>query len=81
MATIYDVVKFLRPSGGWIIRGEDFNSIEFIEAEPFSEKEFEDGFVAYDNFVEKEEKAKLDNKKLLLEKLGITEEEAKLLLS
>jgi hypothetical protein len=31
----------LRPEGGWVISGEDFDSIIWVWAEPVSESEFD----------------------------------------
>ena len=80
MANGNEVLTYLRPNGGWVIYNDDFNSILWHDAEPVTKKEFEDAMKNYDAIVETEKtnqnQAKLD----LLTKLGITEDEAKLLL-
>ena len=81
MATGAEVLSMLIPSGGWVIAGNDFKDIQFIEASPITEKEFKDGFAKYDAFKADEQSKQAFAKALLLEKLGITDEEAKLLLS
>lgn len=81
MANIYDAVRFLRPNGGYVVRGENYEDIEFLEAEPFSEEELMDAFDLAQIHFDNEAKEKIDKKQALLDKLGITEEEAKLLLS
>ena len=81
MATGAEVLGMLIPSGGWVITGDDFAGIQFIEATPISEKQFTDGFAQFDAWqVEQNAKAATD-KAALLAKLGITADEAKLLLS
>lgn len=81
MATALNVAQMLRPNGGYVIRGENFEDIEFIEANPFSKEEFFAGFAEYDKWLADEQKKRADAKSALLAKLGITEAEAKLLLS
>ena len=39
---IADALTLLRPDGGWITQGEEFDGIEFISCEPVTEKELED---------------------------------------
>ena len=81
MATGAEVLSMLIPSGGWVITGEDYAGIQFIEAEPITEAEFQAGFAQVDAW-KAEEAAKAAAAKLsVLERLGITEEEAKLILS
>jgi hypothetical protein len=48
MATGSEVLSFLIPNGGWYIAGNDFETIQFIECEPLTKKQFEDGFAQYD---------------------------------
>ena len=81
MATGAEVLAMLRPNGGWVIRGDDFSGIDWVSCEPLTEKEFEDGFNQYDTFKAQKDQQKATAKSLLLERLGITEDEAKLLLS
>ena len=42
MARGYEVLTMLIPNGGWTITGDDFEGIQFIEAEPITKKEFID---------------------------------------
>lgn len=81
MAKSYEVLNYLRPNGGWIQRGEDFDGIEFIEAKPLTREEYEKAFPIVDAIIAKKKNEEDTKRKALLEKLGITEEEAKLLLS
>jgi len=71
----------LIPKGGWAISGDDFESITFIEAKPITKAAFEAGFAKVDAWKLEQETLKANAKAALLERLGITEDEAKLLLS
>lgn len=81
MATGAEVLTMLIPEGGWVIYGNEYKSIKFIEAEPITESEFKAGFAKVDAWKLEQETAKASAKAQLLERLGITEDEAKLLLS
>jgi hypothetical protein len=80
MAKGYEVLEMLIPTGGWVITGDDFDGIEFIEATPITKKQFEDGFALVDDWKAKTSAKAAADKAALLEKLGITEDEARLLL-
>lgn len=80
MATGANVLTMLIPNGGWAISGDDFSGITFIEAEPITEAEFKAGFAKYDAWKAKEDSLKVDAKDALLKRLGITADEAALLL-
>jgi len=81
MATGSDVLTMLIPTGGWVITGNDWNGVEFIEATPITQAQFSAGFAQYDAW-KAEQDAKADaDKAALLAKLGISANEAKLLLS
>jgi hypothetical protein len=81
MATNREVLEMLLPKGGWASYGEKFEDIVFLEAKPISKKDWEAGFAAFDSWKviqDAESKAKKDS---ILERLGITAEEAALLLA
>jgi hypothetical protein len=79
MAQAYEVLQLLIPNGGWVVTGQDYAGIEFLECEPITEAEFNAGFVMVDSAkADKDSKAKAE-KAALLAKLGITADEAKLL--
>jgi hypothetical protein len=80
MATGSQVLEMLIPTGGWAIIGNDYEGIQFLEAEPITEAEFKAGFAKVDAWKAQEKANKADAKSALLERLGITEEEAALLL-
>lgn len=81
MATGGDVLEMLIPSGGWVIIGDDFDSIRYDEGvEPVTKSAFEAGFAQFDAWKAQQDAAKAQAKSDLLNKLGITADEAKLLL-
>jgi hypothetical protein len=81
MAKGSDVLSMLIPNGGWAITGHDYEGIQFLECEPISKKEFEAGFAKYDAWKAQQDATQATAKAALLNRLGITEDEAKLLLS
>ena len=81
MATSIEVLGMLIPNGGYIQSGDTFDGIKFIDCEPITKAEYEAGFAKYDAWKTKKDLDKANSKSALLEKLGITEDEAKLLLS
>jgi hypothetical protein len=80
MATGADVLSKLIPTGGWYIAGNEYENIQFIECEPITKSEFEAGFAQYDAWKAEQDAAKAHERAALLERLGITEDEAALLL-
>jgi hypothetical protein len=80
MATSSEVLSMLIPNGGYVQYGDDFEGIQFLECEPITKKQFTDGFAKYDAWKIKQDAEKLAQRQALLDKLGITADEAKLLL-
>jgi len=80
MATGAEVLSMLIPQGGWIITGEDYANIEFLECAPITKAEYEAGFDKFDSWKLQSTQEKADAKSALLERLGITADEAALLL-
>jgi len=76
-----DVMFMLRPNGGWYIQGDDFDSLIYENCEPVTKEEFNAGFVNYASWKQEQQIAKANRKAELLERLGISEDEAKLLLN
>jgi hypothetical protein len=62
MATGVEVLKMLIPNGGWVISGDDFDGIQFIDCEPITKKQFEDGFPLFDNWKAEQDAAKVAKK-------------------
>ena len=81
MAKSYEVLSMLIPNGGWAQSGETYEGIEFLECEPITKAEYEAGFAQYDAWKAEQDAAKAEAKAALLNRLGITADEAKLLLS
>lgn len=82
MASGGDVLNMLIPSGGWIITGNDFSGIQFIDATPITQAEFEAGFAQYDAWkAEQDAKAAADKASATakLEALGLTADDLKAL--
>ena len=82
MATGGEVLSMLIPTGGWAIRGDDFEGIQFIEAKPITKAQFEAGFAQYDAWkAEQDAKAAADKSgaQAKLEALGLTAEDLKAL--
>ena len=81
MATGSDVLAMLIPTGGWVIYGDEYTGINFISCDPISEADFKAGFAKADKWMADQVKAQADAKAALLAKLGITADEAALLLA
>jgi hypothetical protein len=75
-----EVLGMLIPQGGWVITGDAYEGIQFLECDPISKADFEAGFADYDNLKAAQDADRLAAKTALLERLGITADEAALLL-
>lgn len=80
MAKAKEVLAMLIPNGGYVIYGDEFEGIQFLECEPITKAQFETGFAQYDAWKAQQDVDKATAKAALLTRLGITEEEAALLL-
>ena len=82
MATSGEVMGMLCPAGGWIMYGDDFDGITWVDDRPRCTKaEYEAGFAKYDAWKAEQDTNATADKAALLAKLGINADEAKLLLS
>lgn len=81
MAKSYEVLGMLRPDGGYVQVGEDFEGIKFIDCAPLTKKEYEDGFLSFDKWKAEQDLSHANRKQTLLNRLGITAEEAVMLLA
>jgi hypothetical protein len=82
MAKGGDVMSYLIPTGGWVIYEDDFDSIIYDEGvTPVTKKAFTEAFSEIDEIKAKKVADKAVAKAALLERLGITADEAALLLS
>ncbi len=80
MATGADVLRMLIPTGGYIITGDEYEGIQFLECEPITKAKYEAGFAKFDEWKNEQEATKAAEKSALLNKLGINEDEARLLI-
>jgi hypothetical protein len=81
MATTTEVIKYLRPNGGYVVYDGDLNTMIYDEGvAPITQKEFDEAVDLVDAQILADQAAKEAAKALLLERLGITSDEAKLLL-
>ena len=81
MATGAEVLLMLCPNTEWVISGDDFDSIQWVKGDKITKAQFEAGFAQYDAWKAEQDSAKAAQKAALLNRLGITEDEAKLLLA
>jgi hypothetical protein len=81
MAKGYEVLEMLIPQGGWVITGDDYEGITFIDCEPITKEQYLAGFDAFDEYKANKETLAIAKKNELLDRLGITAEEAALLLA
>jgi phage gp29-like protein len=73
-------IKFIRPNAQFVLNGDDLTWLDENQDEP-TPAEIESGWVAYQAKSESDKVARATQKAALLDRLGITEEEAKLLLA
>jgi len=82
MAKAGQVLSMLCPNIEVAINGNEYENINWFGAEPaITKKQYQDGFKQFDKWQEEQDAAKATAKAALLDRLGITEDEAKLLLS
>jgi hypothetical protein len=82
MATIVEALNFLRPEGGYIANGFEFEGIQFVECEPFTKAVFEAAFPAFDAWKAGQDAAAAADKAnaiAKLEALGLTADDLKAL--
>lgn len=79
-----DVLRMLRPEGGWAIRDNDYSTAIFPECEPVSEEDFNAGFETYPAWKadkDAEQAAAKTAAEAKLVALGLTPDDIKALLS
>ena len=83
MATSLEVLRFLCPAGGWIIVGDEFSGITWVDERPrCTEAEFKAGFAKYDAWKSKQDAAEESAKEAAQAKLaalGLTADDLKAL--
>ena len=61
MSDATDVLRMLIPNGGYVLRGDSFEGIEFLECKPITKEQFTAGFAQYDAWkAEQDSKAATD---------------------
>lgn len=81
MAKAREVLDYLLPDGGWTIQGEDFDSITYDDGVvPVSKAAFDGAFSIVDDIHAEKAAEAAAAKAAILERLGITAEEAAILL-
>ena len=81
MARNGEVLNMLIPSGAWVQVGDTYEGIEFLSDVTITKAEYEAGFAKFDAMKAEAQAQAATDKAALLAKLGITADEAKLLLS
>jgi hypothetical protein len=82
MATGAEVLRMLIPTGGWVIRGDDYEGVEFIECDPITKAQFEAGFAQFDAWKVEQDAALVTAKEAAQAKLaalGLTTDDLKAL--
>jgi hypothetical protein len=82
MATAIEVLGYLIPDGGWVLRGNEYEDIEFVEATPITKTQFKAGFAQFDKWKSDKDAAELAAKAAAhakLEALGLTADDLKAL--
>jgi hypothetical protein len=82
MAQPHEVLAFLIPDGGYVHYGFDYEGIQFLECEPITKKQYEDGFAQYDAWKVEQDATKAQAKATAQAKLaglGLTVEDLKAL--
>lgn len=78
MATGADVLEMLIPNGDYSITGGTYEGINFMNCEPITKKQFQDGFAQYDAWKAKQDANKAAAKAAAQSKLaalGLTVED------
>lgn len=78
MAQPHEVLAFLRPEGGYVHYGSEYEGIQFLECEPLTKAEYEAGFAEYDAWKAEQDAAKAAAKaaaQAKLTALGLTIED------
>jgi hypothetical protein len=70
MAKGSEVLSMLLPGGGWVISGDEYENIQFIEAETITKEEFEAGFAKVDQLKSEQEAKAIEAKQIAISKLA-----------
>lgn len=78
MAKSYEVLAMLIPNGGYVQYGDEYEGIQFLECEPITKKQYQDGFDQYDSWKAEQDAIKAAAKaaaQAKLAALGLTVED------
>ena len=70
----------LIPDGGWVLVGDEYEGIDFVECNPITKKQFTDGFAKYDAWKAEQDATKATAKAAILDRIGLTADELKTIL-
>jgi hypothetical protein len=82
MAKSSEVLQMLIPNGGWATTGNTFEDVLFIDCEPITKKQFDEGFAKYDAWKAEQDAIQAAAKasaQAKLTALGLTTEDLKAL--
>jgi hypothetical protein len=82
MANSVEVLNFLIPEGGWVLYGNEYEGIKWLDCEPITKEQFEAGFAKYDAWKAEQDAIKAQVKasaEAKLEALGLTTDDLKAL--
>ena len=80
MADAINVLNMLIPDGGWVLVGDEYEGIDFVECNPITKKQFTDGFAKYDAWKAEQDATKATAKAAILDRIGLTADELKTIL-
>jgi hypothetical protein len=82
MAKSYEVLEMLCKGVEYVCKGENFEDIDWLDKKPaITNEQYQAGFAQYDAWKAQQDASQAAAKAALLERLGINEDEARLLLS
>ena len=80
MSKTSDVLEMLIPTGGWVVTGDAWQGVQFIEATPITKAQFDKGVADYDAWKAAQDAQMAADRAALLAKLGLTADEFKTLI-
>lgn len=82
MPTYTEIFQMIRPDGGWVVYEGDLNATVYDEGvEPVTEEEFGQAMLDYPAWKTAKDEELVNRRQAILDRLGLTEDEAKLILS
>ena len=77
-----EIISYLCPNIEFTMDGDDFDSINWLNVDkaPITKKQYQDGFAQYDAWKAEQDAAKAAQRQAILDRLGLTADEAKLIL-